>query len=235
MARYIVGSVGVYTPKYEGSNDALLKASLVAESSDPLLQSSFPRIEVYRFTEKKISPIMRRTTFQARMGSRLDGIKRKVIDNSIRLASNPTDMIRVRTVRDERSRDLVSRTITESEVLPVILPEMQDIPLRRFIAEDDKSILIPSLYSIKDKAYFDLYCALECDLDIDDLLFRIIKDPGSDIPYIMCLQVKDVLSTISYSSILYSKYQVTFFDEALPSEIINIIRQESLKREKLGW
>ena len=56
MARYIVGSVGVYTPKYEGSNDALLKASLVAESSDPLLQSSFPRIEVYRFTEKKISP-----------------------------------------------------------------------------------------------------------------------------------------------------------------------------------
>ena len=66
-------------------------------------------------------------------------------------------------------------------------------------------------------------------------LFRIIKDPGSNIPYIMCLQVKDVLSTISYSSILYSKYQVTFFDEALPSEIINIIRQESLKRENLGW
>ena len=144
-------------------------------------------------------------------------------------------LFRSRTVRDERSRDLVSRTITESEVLPVILPEMQDIPLRRFIAEDDKSILIPSLYSIKDKAYFDLYCALECDLDIDDLLFRIIKDPGSNIPYIMCLQVKDVLSTISYSSILYSKYQVTFFDEALPSEIINIIRQESLKRENLGW
>ena len=117
----------------EGNNDALLKASLVAESSDPLLQSSFPRVEIYRFKEKKISPIMRRTTFQARMGSRLDTIKRKVIDNSIRLASNPTDMIRVRTVRDERSRDLVSRTITESEVLPVILPEMQDILYNAFL------------------------------------------------------------------------------------------------------
>ena len=31
-----------------------------------------------KFAEKKISPIMRRTTFQARMGSRLDVIKRKV-------------------------------------------------------------------------------------------------------------------------------------------------------------
>ena len=76
---------------------------------------------------------------------------------------------------------------------------------------------------------------MECNLDIDDLLFRIIKDPGSDIPYIMCLQVKDVLSTVSYGSILYSKYQVTFFDEALPAEITNVIRQESLKRESLGW
>ena len=41
--------------------------------------------------------------------------------------------------------------------------------------------------------------------------------------------------TISYGSILYSKYQATFFDEALPAEIINVIRQESLKRENLGW
>lgn len=235
MARYIIGSVGTYTPKYSGTNDILLRATVSNEGSASLTQTFIPRLEVYKFTEKKISPIMRRTSFQARMGSRLDVIKRKVIDNSIRLASNPTDMIRVRTVRDERSRDLVSRTITVSEVLPVILPEMQDIPLRRFIAEDDKSILIPSLYSIKDKAYFDLYCAMECDLNIDDLLFRIIKDPESDVPYIMCLQVKDILSTISYGSILYSKYQVTFFDEALPSEITNVIRQESLKRESLGW
>ena len=235
MARYIIGSVGTYTPKYSGNDDALLKATILTEEPFSLVQTFTPRLEVYKFTEKKISPIMRRTTFQARMGSRLDNIKRKVIDNSIRLASNPTDMIRVKTVRDERSRDLVSRTVTASEVRPIILPEMQDIPLRRFVAEDDKSVLIPSLYSIKDKAYFDLYCAIECNLDIDDLLFRIIKDSESDVPYIMCLQVKDVLSTISYGSILYSKYQATFFDEALPAEIINVIRQESLKRENLGW
>ena len=235
MARYIIGSVGTYTLKYSGNDDLLLRATVSAEESTSLTQTFVPRLEVYKFAEKKISPIMRRTTFQARMGSRLDVIKRKVIDNSIRIASSPTDMIRVKSVRDGRSGDLISRTVTVSEVLPVILPEMQDIPLRRFITEDDKSISIPSLYSIKDKAYFDLYCAMECNLDIDDLLFRIIKDPGSDIPYIMCLQVKDVLSTVSYGSILYSKYQVTFFDEALPAEITNVIRQESLKRESLGW
>ena len=155
MARYIIGSVGTYTLKYSGNDDLLLRAIVSAEESTSLTQTFVPRLEVYKFAEKKISPIMRRTTFQARMGSRLDVIKRKVIDNSIRIASNPTDMIRVKSVRDGRSGDLISRTVTVSEVLPVILPEMQDIPLRRFITEDDKSISIPSLYSIKDKAYFD--------------------------------------------------------------------------------
>ena len=114
MARYIIGSVGTYTPKYSGNDDALLKATILTEEPFSLVQTFTPRLEVYKFTEKKISPIMRRTTFQARMGSRLDNIKRKVIDNSIRLASNPKDMIRVKTVRDERSSDLVSRTVTAS-------------------------------------------------------------------------------------------------------------------------
>lgn len=235
MARYIISSVATYKPIYKGLNDSSFLATISLDNPRPLISSQSPRLEVYRTKEREISPIMRSTTFQARMGSRLDIIKRKLVDNSIRLSSNPTDMIRVKSVRDARSGDLVSRTITTSEILPVILPQMENIPLRRFIAEDNKSIVIPSLYSINDKAYFDLYCAQECHLDIDDLLFRIIKDPTSDIPYVMCLQVKDILSTISYGSILYSKYQVTFFDEELPRDIIDIIRKEGLKREELGW
>ena len=88
MARYIIGSVGTYTLKYSGNDDLLLRAIVSAEESTSLTQTFVPRLEVYKFAEKKISPIMRRTTFQARMGSRLDVIKRKVIDNSIRKISN---------------------------------------------------------------------------------------------------------------------------------------------------
>ena len=73
---------------------------------------------------------MRRTSYQAKLGKKIDNITNKVLDNNIRLASHPTDMLRIEVERDERSHDIVSRTVVNSEVMPIILPKMEDIPMR---------------------------------------------------------------------------------------------------------
>ena len=45
---------------------------------------------------------MKRTSYQAKLGKKIDNITNKVLDNNIRLASHPTDMLRIEVERAER-------------------------------------------------------------------------------------------------------------------------------------
>lgn len=179
---------------------------------------------------------MKRTSYQAKLGRKIDNITNKVLDNNIRLASHPTDMLRIEVERDERSHDIMSRTITNSEIMPVILPKMIDIPMRQFKREGTET-LIPSLFSIAQEEYFEVYAPTECNLNEDDLLIRILydKSPSIDEPYIFVLQVKEVLGTFGYSSLLWKKCLTTFYDESLPQAILDTIQEAIEKRELLNW
>lgn len=179
---------------------------------------------------------MRRTDFQARLGRKMDNIRKRVLDNNIRLSAHPTDMLRIAVKRDERSHDLISRTIESTEIMPIILPKMEDIPLRHLIREG-KDVLIPSMYPIMQEEYFEVYAPVLCDLHEDDLLVRILYDSSPDInnPYILCFQCKEVLGSFGYSTLTWKKVICTIFDEALPSRVIQLIKASILKREALDW
>lgn len=56
--------------------------------------------DIYKEQPPSIQQIMRRTSYQVRLGKKLDNIVRKVTDNNIRLASQPVDMIRIKVNRD---------------------------------------------------------------------------------------------------------------------------------------
>lgn len=179
---------------------------------------------------------MRRTDFQARLGRKLDNIRKRVLDNNIRLSAHPTDMLRIVVVRDDRSHDLISRTIESAEIMPIILPKMEDIPLRHLIREG-KDVLIPSMYPIQQEEYFEVYAPVQCDLHEDDLLVRILYDSSPDIsnPYVMVFQVKDLLGTFGYSTLTWKKVICTFYDESLPQRVVQLIKSSILKREALDW
>lgn len=176
----------------------------------------------------------RTTSFQARLGKRLDNITRKVLDDRIGLTAHPTDMLRISVKRDSRSGDLLSRTITSSEVVPIIFPKMMDVPLRQFATRDDKEVLLPSFYAFSQEQHFDLYAPIAVQLDVDDLLIRFVYNEDR-LPWISVLQVKDILSTVGYNSILYNKLQCTFYDETLPEKVLSLIRSAIDRRELLGW
>ena len=176
----------------------------------------------------------RTTSFQARLGKKLDNITRKVLDDRIGLTAHPTDMLRISVKRDSRSGDLLSRTITSSEVVPIIFPKMTDVPLRQFATRDDKEVLLPSFYAFSQEQHFDLYAPIAVQLDVDDLLIRFVYNEDR-LPWISVLQVKDLFSTVGYNSILYNKLQCTFYDETLPEKVLSLIRSAIDRRELLGW
>lgn len=191
--------------------------------------------ETRRVEESSISKLMRRTRYQAKLGRKLDNINRKVMDNNIRLSGQPTDMLRIKVNRDPISNDLVSRTIISTEIIPVIFPNMEKVPLRRLTRDGELEVLVPNLYQFYDDQYWTLYTPAEIRLDEDDLLLRLIYDPYSDEPHIAALQVKDSLSVIGYNSIVWFQYNATLYDEILPTEVVNIIKKANEKREKLQW
>lgn len=208
--------------------------SINISSANTITKVSATNINPVVDNPKKSSKKPKIVTFQARLGKKLDRISRKVIDNQIRLTSNPTDMLRVQAQRDPHSGDLISRTISEAEVMPIILPVLKDIPLRHFIRESE-DIVIPSLYTTVEQEYFEVYAPVESHLLNDDLLIRLLGDPNTDEPYIMVLQVKEILGTFGYSNLKWMKYWVTFYDEKLPTKVVQLIKKEINKREALTW
>ena len=191
--------------------------------------------ETRRVEESSISKLMRRTRYQAKLGKKLDNINRKVMDNNIRLSGQPTDMLRIKVNRDPISNDLVSRTIISTEIIPVIFPNMEKVPLRRLTRDGELEVLVPNLYQFYDDQYWTLYTPAEIRLDEDDLLLRLIYDPYSDEPNVVCMQVKESLAIVGYNSIVWLENHVTLYDEVLPLEVIEIIKNANKKRDKLGW
>ena len=217
-------------------NELFAEEQFTTDAPSPIVRIGGGRNVSKTAVQEKIRNKIRfhNTTFQARLGQKLDAIQRQVLDNNIRLSSHPTDMLRIKAERDPRSQDLVSRTIEAAEVLPIILPPLKDIPLRYFEKEGE-DITITSLYTINQQEYFEIYAPVEAQLNMDDLLVRIMYDPNSDRPYIMILQVTEMLGTFGYSSLTYMKYFVTFYNEKLPQKVIDIIKEQDQKRLILGW
>lgn len=112
---------------------------------------------------------------------------------------------------------------------------MKDVPMRRLVKDDASSSIVATFSMLEDQKPFEAFCPISGQLQRDDLLFRIIKDPYADLPYIMVLQVKDELATFSYASLLYVKYMLSFYDEPLPQAVVSEIMNASEKREVLKW
>ena len=215
--------------------DFEIEPDITVQNETVIIQSDSTNLQEPVTDVRTKSPRKYRTTsFQARLGKKLDSITRKILDDRIGLTAHPTDMLRISVKRDSRSGDLLSRTITSSEVVPIIFPKMTDVPLRQFATRDDKEVLLPSFYAFSQEQHFDLYAPIAVQLDVDDLLIRFVYNEDR-LPWISVLQVKDILSTVGYNSILYNKLQCTFYDETLPEKVLSLIRSAIDRRELLGW
>jgi len=190
-------------------------------------------VDIFMRRQYTVDRRSHRSAWQGRLGAKMDTLRTKVLDNSLLLTAHPTDMLRIRTERDPRSQDVVSRTVVAAEVLPIVLPILKDVPMRRIIKENQQAVVTFSM--AEDAKPFEIYSALSNQLYRDDLLFRIIKDPYSDSPYLLAMQIKDEVATLAYSSLLYVKYKATIFDEKLPQAIVDQLVAFATKRELLKW
>ncbi len=173
-------------------------------------------------------------SFQSRLGHFQDRLKRKLIDNQISLAGNVVDFIRVRTTNNKQG-DIQTRVVEDAKVLPFMFPPLKDVPLRRMVKGTDKTWKLETLPAANELFPVEVYTAYYSEVYLEDLLFRVLLEPDVETPLVMCYQVIESLATFGAQSVIYGKFNVVYYNQALPPEIIETVDALARRRGMLGW
>jgi hypothetical protein len=178
---------------------------------------------------------MRQNSFSARLASKMNSLYRKIFDRRIELAGILTDVIRVK-VEKTAQLDIASREITGMDLINIIYPRMENLPMRKITRPSDGTTR-NAIYA-KEREPFMLVAPITVNVDVDDILIKLYEDVTADHePWVTVLQVKDILGTFGDRSIIYQKIQATYLDEALPPAVITYVTNMATRREtgELGW
>lgn len=178
-------------------------------------------------------------TFQARMGAKQDIIRRKVIGNTLSLIGDPTDIIRIKTKKNDEG-DILSSLIIKADIIPVVFPAMKDIPFR-WIEKADGTMAysISSLINIADeeeqKKNFTVNVPYGTQFDIDDLLIRVMLDPDVARPTVITLKVAEQLGDFGHGMMILTKYNCVPYTEKIEQETVDVIVELAKRRLNLGF
>lgn len=171
-------------------------------------------------------------TFQSRLAAKQNKIAQKLSDNAISLLGTATDVIKI-TSKKNNMGDLISRTVNDIDVIEIIFPGMVDVPMWRF-TKDGVSGSSHDIHS-GDIQPFVLAAPLSSRVDQDDILIKFFEDPAGDNPFVLVLQIKDVLGTFGGRSIIYQKMNASYYDEQLEPEIWQWCIEIAERRNLLKW
>jgi hypothetical protein len=177
---------------------------------------------------------MQQNTFSARLASKVNALYRKIFDHRLEYAGILSDVIRVKVERTT-TLDIASREVTGLDLINVIFPRMEDIPMRKVTNESGDTR--NAIYANANQPFM-LFSPVTDAVDIDDLLIKLYEDTTADMtPWVTVFQVKDLLGTFGDRSIVYQKIQCSYFDESLPPAVITYITDMAARREEgiLGW
>ena len=174
-------------------------------------------------------------TYQSRMGKYHDTLRRKLIDNSISLAGQAADCIRIR-VKRTRQGDIETRVVENADIVSIIFPPLKDAPYRRMtLSPDVTQLRMETVPAIQELFPIELMSMQVSKIYKDDLIFRVLKEPDIENPLVLALQVVDTLGTWGVGSMIYGKFNCTYYQEQLPTEILEVVYSTTVRRLALGW
>jgi hypothetical protein len=174
------------------------------------------------------------STLQSRLGMKNDGLRRKLIDNQLRLIGFISDCIRMR-LRKTYEGDTTSYIVSAVDVVQVVFPPLEDVPYRKIKREKDSLIwqltsLIGAFEDDMQQKAYTVQIPYNFDIDVNDLIFRIMLDEAQQYPIILAIQIQESLGTFGAQKLIMNKYKATIPTDNFPPEIISTIQQMAERR-----
>lgn|SRR5574344_431311 len=177
-------------------------------------------------------------TFQSRLAAKQEPIKRKLIDNNLSFAGNPTDCICIRETKNDEG-DIEDRVIVKADVVSIIWPAIKDVPIRKINDTGNGSYTISSLVNTAGQdtntSLFKLYFEHNADISVGDLIVRVFIDPDTEQPTVIAVKVSELLGTYGQLMILYESCNCTLDTEAIPDKLAKIIGEMAKRRLNIKY
>jgi hypothetical protein len=174
------------------------------------------------------------STLQSRLGMKNDNLRRKLIDNQLRLIGFISDCIRLKA-RKTYEGDSTSWIVSMTDVVQVVFPPLESVPFRKIKREKDSLIwqlssLVGAFEDEMQQKAYTVKIPYNFDIDVDDLIFRIFIDEAQQYPIILALQIKEALGTIGAQKLIMQEYKAVIPTETFPPEVIEAIQQMAERR-----
>lgn len=175
--------------------------------------------------------------FQSRLAMKQEIIKRKIKDNNIELAANPTDCIRIQYTKD-KDGDILSRQISKATVESIIWPALKDIPIRKLSNDGSGKYRITSLVDVandEQNQNFNLIFPHSSDLNVGDIIVRIFIDPDVKEPIILVVKITELLGEFGQMMLIGEKCNCVLETDTLPDKVVNIIGEMAERRLHINF
>jgi hypothetical protein len=179
-------------------------------------------------------------TLQSRLAMSQDRMRRKIIDDNVSLISVPIDCIRMKARRHAVEGDDISWICEQADVISIVFPPLQDVPVRK-IRKDKKTrlyqmkSLVSSFEDGEEAKFFTCISPQAHDVDVDDLLIRVMMDDDGDAPTVFLLQITELLGTFGGRMLIQQKFNATIPTVQIPQEVLETVVQMIERRRAIGW
>lgn len=187
-------------------------------------------------------------TWQSRLTSKNNIIAQKLVDQQVRNAGYATDVIIIRSNSINRVNDVLDFELLDIDIVNIVFPALTDIPLRRFWGAGGQ-VGYPTDISANDGASgkkdepFECWAEVKWKIDQDSIILKFFDNvqganpnlPEATDPWILPLQVKNILGSFGGRSMIWQKVHMSYLDNPLPAELLDFVTKMANRRKILGW
>lgn len=177
-------------------------------------------------------------TYQSRLAAVQELKKRKILDNNIERAGNPTDCIRIREITNKEG-DVDARIVPFADVISVVWPPMQDVHFSKLSCDGSGHYQITSLTSVfeeeTNEKLFKIYFPHNVDVAEGDKIIRVFLDPDVKEPIILCIKVAKLMGTFGQLMLENMSANCTIDMQPMDDKTVQIIGEMARRRLHVGF
>ena len=71
---------------------------------------------------------------------------------------------------------------------------------------------------------------MKFDVDIDDIIIRVMLDPDVGAVSVLCLHILETLGTFGTQMLISTKYKCTIYSDPIPEKVLEVIKIMAKRR-----
>jgi len=136
--------------------------------------------------------------------------------------------------------DKTSYIIDQADVIQVVYPPLNDVPYRKIEVDGTTkqwqlTSLVSQFENGEQEKFWQLQIPYEHNVNIGDVLFRIMQDPDQPHHIVIPLELSEMIGTFGGNMLIMNKFNAVIPSDDIPQEVVGLVQEIAKRRSILGW